>query len=178
MPMTPLCNPYDFLYGSRDKSRLCELSHTACNQRTYNAAFCIKFIGGEGKRIALAVRQRRQMREPLRIIQHADHPKMIESALRTGRIIRMERDRHRAAGTVERCHFGPPEIVGLHRPTEFHRFHNQRRKFRYSGAHVETTSAPFESPSQYHGDSAPETVAESPLHSPEFFAAFITVDRS
>ena len=82
------------------------------------------------------------MREPLRIIQHTDHPEMIESALRAGRISRMEREGNRVAGTVEGCDFGSPEIIGFHRPTQLHRFHDQSRKFRHPGTDVETAAAP------------------------------------
>ena len=64
------------------------------------------------------------MREPLRIIQHAGHPEMIESALCTGRINRMEREGNRVAGAVESGDFGSPEILGFHRPTQFHHFHH------------------------------------------------------
>ena len=58
MPMTPFCNPYDFLCRSRDKAGLRELSHTTCNQSTHDAALCIKFQRIEGKRIASTIRQR------------------------------------------------------------------------------------------------------------------------
>jgi hypothetical protein len=82
------------------------------------------------------------MRESLRIIQHADHPEMIESALRAGCINRMEREGNRVAGTVEGCDFSSPEIIGLYRPIQLHRFHNQSRKFRHPGTDVETAAAP------------------------------------
>ena len=62
------------------------------------------------------------MRESLRVIQHADHPEMIESALRFGRISRMEREGNRMAGTVEGCDFDSPEIIGFHCPTQLDRF--------------------------------------------------------
>ena len=84
------------------------------------------------------------MRKPLRVIQHADHPEMIESALRPGCINCMERERNRAAGTVEGCDFGSPKIIGFYRPTPLHRFHNQRRKLRDPRANVETTATPLQ----------------------------------
>src|SRR6185503_20280847 len=103
---------------------------------------------------------------------------MIESACRADRISRIERERGRAAGTVESGDFGSPKIVGLHRPTQLHCFHHQRRKFRDSGADVETAAALLEFPPQHHGDSTAEIVAAPPFHSPELIASFITVNRS
>jgi hypothetical protein len=82
------------------------------------------------------------MREPLRIIQHADHPEMIESALRASRINRMEHEGNRVAGTVEGCDLGSPKVIGFHRPTQLHRFHNQSGKLRNPGTDVETAAAP------------------------------------
>jgi hypothetical protein len=82
------------------------------------------------------------MRESLRIIQHADHPEMIESALRAGRINRMEREGDRVAGTVEGCDLCSPEIIGFHRPIQLHRFHNQSGKLRNPGTDEETAAAP------------------------------------
>ncbi len=81
------------------------------------------------------------MREPLRIIQHADHPKMVESALHAGRINGMERKGNRVAGTVENYDLGFPKIIGFHRPTQLHRFHNQSGKFRHPGTNVETAAS-------------------------------------
>ena len=137
MPVAPLRNPQNFFRGSRDEARLRELFHTMCNQRTYDAAFCLKLQWVEGERIASSIRQRRQMGEPFRIIQHADHPEMIELALRASRINRMEREGNRVAGKVEGCDFGSPKIIGFHRPTQLHRFHNQSGKFRHPGTNVE-----------------------------------------
>jgi hypothetical protein len=39
----------------------------------------------------------------------------------------MEHEGNGVAGTVEGYDFGSPEIIGFHRPTEFHRLHNERR---------------------------------------------------
>jgi len=142
MPVAPFCNPQDFFCGGRDESRPREHSHTTCNQCTHDAALFAKLQRVEGERIASSIRQRRQMQEPLRIIQDAGHPEMIESALRAGRINRMEREGNRVAGTVESGDFGSPEIIGFHRPTQLHRFHHQSRKFRHPGTNVETAATP------------------------------------
>ena len=100
------------------------------------------------------------MREPLRIVQHADHPEMIELARCTGRISHMERERNQVADTVESCDFGSPKIIGLHRPTKLYRFHHQRRKLRHSGTDIETTPAPLKFPPQHGGNSTPETAQD------------------
>ncbi len=81
------------------------------------------------------------MRESLRVIQHADHPEMIETTLRLGRIHCVECEGNRMASTVEGCDFGSPKIIGFHRPTQRHRFHDQRRKFRHPSADIETATA-------------------------------------
>ena len=133
MPVTPFCNPYDFFCGGRDEARPCELSHATCNQRTHDAALFPEFQEVEGERIASSIGQRRQMRESLRVIQHADYPEMVESALRFGRINRMEREGNRMARMVEGCDFDSPKIIGFHRPTQLHHFHHQSRKFRHPG---------------------------------------------
>jgi hypothetical protein len=118
------------------------------------------------------------MREPLGIIQHADHPKMIESTLRLSRINRIKHEGDRAANKVETCNFGFPKIIGFHRPIQFNRFHNQRRKFRHPGADVETAAAPSEFLLQQNGDPTSEPFAGTPLRSPKLVAALITVDPS
>jgi hypothetical protein len=118
------------------------------------------------------------MWEPLRIIQYADHPEMIESALRAGGINHMERERNRAADTVEGCNFGSPKIIGFYRPAKLHRFHNQCRKLRHSGTDIETAATPCELPPQHHGDPTPKTITRSSFGSPKLITAFITVDWS
>ena len=153
IPVAPLGNPQDFFRGRRDKARPRKLAHTTCNQRTHNAALLGKLQRIEGERIASSVRQRRQMWESLRVIQHTDHPEMIESALRAGRINRMEREGDRATDTIEGCDFGLPKIMRFYRPAQFCRFHNQCRKFRHSGTDIETAPAPCELPPQHRGDS-------------------------
>ncbi len=56
MPVTPLCNPYDFFCGGRDEARLREFSQTTGNQLTHGAALFSKLQGVEGERIASSIR--------------------------------------------------------------------------------------------------------------------------
>jgi hypothetical protein len=118
------------------------------------------------------------MWESLGIIQHTDHPEMIESALRASCINHMELERNRVADTVEGCDFGSPKVIGFYCPAKLYRFHNQRWEFRHSGADIETAATPCESRLQFHGDLTPETVTRSSFRSPELIATFITIDRS
>src|SRR6185503_1646431 len=178
MPVAPLCNPQDLFRGSRDESRPRELSHTTCHQCTHDVALFAKLQRIESERIASSIRQWRQMWESLRIIQHADHPDMIESALRTGCINHMELERNRVAYTVEGCDFGSPKIIGFHRPAKLYRFHNQCRKLRHSGTDIETAAAPGQFPPQHRSDSTPETATRPSFRSPKLIAAFITIDWS
>ena len=142
MPVAPLCNPYDFFRGGRNEAGLRELSHATRNQRTHYAALFSELQRVEGEGIASSVRQGRQIREPLRIIQYADHPEMIKSARRTGSINGMEREGNRVAGTVESNHLGFPEIIGFHSPTQLHGFHYESGKLRHPGTDVETAASP------------------------------------
>ena len=118
------------------------------------------------------------MRKPLRIVQHAGYPEMIESTVCAGCINRTEHEGNRVAGTVESRDFDSPEIIGFDGPTQLSRFHNQRGKLCHSGADIETAATSCEFPPQHYSNPAPETVTEPPLRSPELIAAFITVDRS
>jgi len=83
------------------------------------------------------------MWEPLRIIQYTDDPEMIEVTLRVACISQVEREGDRVAGRVQGRDFGSPKIIGLYRSTQFHRFHDQYRKFRHSGTDIETAAAGF-----------------------------------
>ena len=116
MPMTPLCNPLNFFCGGCNEAGLRKLFHTAGNQRAHDTTLAIELHGIEGEWIASPVGQRREMREPLRVIEHADYPQMIEETLSPPCIDCTERNRDRAAGAVEGYDFSSPKIVGFYRP--------------------------------------------------------------
>ena len=116
MPMAPLCNPQDFFCGGCDETGLRKLFHTAGNQRAHDTTLAIELHGIEGERIASPIGQRREVREPLRVIEHADHPQMIEETLCSPCIDCTERHGKRSAGTVEGYDFGSPKIVGFYGP--------------------------------------------------------------
>jgi hypothetical protein len=142
MPVAPLCDPYDFFRGRRDETGPHELSHTTCNESTYDATFFAKLQRVEGERIASSIRQRRQVWEPFRIVQYTDDPEMIETTLRVGCISQVEGEWNGTAGIVESCDFGSPKIIGFYCTTQFHSLHDQYRKFCNSGADIEAAAAP------------------------------------
>jgi len=117
MPVAPLCNPQNFFCSRRDETRPREFSHTTCNQGTHGTTFFTKLQRVEGQRIASAVRQRRQLWEPFRVVQYIDDLQMIKATSRVGCISQMEREWDGMAGMVEGCDFCAPKIIGLYHST-------------------------------------------------------------
>src|SRR5512146_199134 len=101
LPVTPVCDPDDFLRRSRHKSRQAQLGHASIDDRLNHPSFFLKASRVERDRIGPPVGQGREVWEPFRIVEHADYPKMVECPLRNGRILPDKPYRRRATGSIQ-----------------------------------------------------------------------------
>jgi hypothetical protein len=89
-PVAPICDPVDFLHGCRHDRGQLELGHASIDERPYDVAFPDKDARIEGQWNGAAVRQLREMRKTLRIVQDAHEPQMIKGSANSAGIPRMK----------------------------------------------------------------------------------------
>jgi hypothetical protein len=67
----------------------------------------------ERDRISLAIRQRRKVWKPFRIVQDAHYPEMIELTLCRRGILWVKADWQATTSVIKYCHLRPTEIIRL-----------------------------------------------------------------
>ena len=174
--MTPVRDPDDFLGGGRHKAWPVELRHAVVHKSLHGPPLPLKKPRIEGHRIGPTIGQWRQMRKPLRVIEHTHDPEMVEHSFRPRSVSYAKPHRRSPGGSIQCGNFQAPEIVREYRASEVQRLDEEGREFGHAGSDVETATPGLQLRDESSGQPKAEDLAGFPFGPPKRLAAFVAVD--
>ena len=172
----PVRHPGNFFNGRGDETGACKFLQTSVGQSQDFCSFPRKGESVEGDGVGSPVGECRGFRVTVGIIQHADHPDVIEGSPCASCVAGLNPEGNLPAGGVEGFGLKRSKRIRRDGTIKFSRFHNQRGQFSDTGAHVQASAGPRQAGFEHGRKVQSGLLAGTFSILPERQASVVTVD--